>query len=276
MTPTDGMIAPNGSFNGDGSISGAPQRTVYFEKTLDDPSKPSTFTIVFEYTAYAYYPKLDDAKAQPLPAYFPKVFLAERLPHISFTPALKAKVREIVGDETNPLARARKIFIFIDQHIAYNAEVEYCTVPSFSERALERGRGDCGIQATLFITMCRAAGIPARWQSGWETKRVNNSMHDWAEFYVAPWGWLPADVSYGTRNSGAGTTDEKVRNFYFGHQDAYRWIVNLDYGSELQPPAQSFRSEPADFQKGEVELDGKNLYYDAWDFDYDFEYLDGK
>jgi hypothetical protein len=26
------------------------------------------------------------------------------------------------------------------------------------------------------------------------------------------------------------------------------------------------RSEPADFQRGEVEVDGQNLYYDLWDY----------
>ena len=29
--------------------------------------------------------------------------------------------------------------------------------------------------------MCRIAGIPAHWQTGWETKIVGNSMHDWSE-----------------------------------------------------------------------------------------------
>ena len=115
--------------------------------------------------------------------------------------------------------------------------------------------------------MCRAAGIPARWQSGWETKPVNWNMHDWAEFYVEPWGWLPADPSYGLQKSDR----EDVREFYFGHQDSYRLIVNLDYGSPLVPAKNSLRSEPADFQRGEVELDGRNLYFNEWDYDIQFE-----
>ena len=43
-------------------------------------------------------------------------------------------------------------------------------------------------------------------------------------------------------------------------------IVNLDWGRELFPPKPSLRSEPADFQRGEVEVDGQNLYYDLWDY----------
>ena len=49
--------------------------------------------------------------------------------------------------------------------------------------------------------------------------------------------------------------------------DPYRMIVNLDYGSTLHPPKPSLRSEPADFQRGEVEIDGRNLYYDEWEWD---------
>ena len=92
-------------------------------------------------------------------------------------------------------------------------------------------------------------------------------MHDWAEIYVEPWGWLPVDASNGRQKS----DDPAIRDFYFGHTDSYRLIVNLDYGSELSPPKQTFRSEPLDFQRGEVELDGNNLYFDAWEYDIKFD-----
>ena len=48
-------------------------------------------------------------------------------------------------------------------------------------------------------------------------------------------------------------------------------IFNLDYGCELVPPKKSMRSEPADFQRGEVEMDGKNLYFDQWKYDMQIE-----
>jgi transglutaminase-like putative cysteine protease len=91
-------------------------------------------------------------------------------------------------------------------------------------------------------------------------------MHDWTEIYVAPWGWLPVDPSYGLKKS----DDPAVREFYFGHQDSYRMIVNLDYGQPLHPAKQSLRSEPTDFQRGEVEVDGRNLYFNQYDYDFSF------
>lgn len=261
MSPEGGFIAPDAVDST--PMSGAPQRTVYFEKKVTDPKHEEKFAIDFEYDSYAYYPKLDDAKVQPLPAGFDQGYLAERPPHIVFSPEIRKAVAEAVGDETNPLAKARKIFHWINEHVRYAYEDEYCTIPSFSQKMITCRKGDCGIHGTLFITMCRAAGVPARWQSGWETKVVGWTMHDWAEFYVAPWGWLPADQSYGVQKA---SSDPKIRDFYIGHQDAYRMIVNLDYGQPLQPPKRSLRSEPADFQRGEVEIDGKNLYFDQWDY----------
>ena len=51
--------------------------------------------------------------------------------------------------------------------------------------------------------------------------------------------------------------------------DPYRLIVNLDYGQPLEPPKTSFRSEPTDFQRGEIEIDGHNLYFDEWDYKFE-------
>lgn len=242
---------------------GAPQRTVYFEQRVEDPAKPLQFQEVFEYTSYAYYPKLEESRVQPLPPDWYGACLGERPPHIVFTPEMRQEVSRIVGTETNALAKARKIFRWVSAHVPWNAEDEYCTIPSFALKGFTARRGDCGVQNTVFITLCRIAGIPARWQSGFETKPGTSwGMHDWSEIYIAPWGWLPADASYGVKHS----ADPRIAEFYCGHQDSYRMIVSLDWGRELVPPKESLRSEPADFQRGEVEVDGRNLYYDQWDY----------
>ena len=251
-------------------LGGTAQRTAYFEQRVTDPSKPLEFAETFAFTSSAYYPALDDAQARSLPSDWSGGNLDERPPHILFKPRLRKTVAEVVGNETNPLAKARRIFHFIALNVSYCAEEEYSTIPSLSDKALTRRRGDCGVQSMLFITMCRCAGIPARWQSGWQTKRDGPDMHDWAEFYVAPWGWLPADPSYGLRQS----ADPRIREFYFGHQDSCRMIVNVDYGCPLLPPKRSLRSEPLDFQRGEVEIDGHNLYFPYWDYDIDVQWLE--
>jgi hypothetical protein len=258
--PEPTVLAPN-AVEGN-PVAGGAQRTVYFEQIVTDPAKPMEFKEAFEYDSFAYYPKLDEAKVQPLPANWNGACLGERPPHILFMPALRKQAARIVGNETNPLTKARKIFRWVSANIKWNAEDEYCIIPSLVLKGFTAGRGDCGIQNTVFITLCRIAGIPARWQSGWETKPSSWGMHDWAEIYIAPWGWLPADASYGVQES----DDPRIADFYCGHQDSYRMIVNLDWGRDLFPPKPSLRSEPADFQRGEVEVDGQNFYYDLWDY----------
>jgi transglutaminase-like putative cysteine protease len=249
------------------SSPSSPQRTVFFEQTITDASKPPRFDIVVEYHTSAYCPKLDPAKVQPydMKSATYRQYTAERPPHILFTPEVKELAREIVGKETNPLEKARSIFRWISKNVTWVAEQEYSIIPSLSVKGLTARRGDCGVQGTSFITLCRAAGVPARWQSGWQLKPGELNMHDWAEIYIEPWGWLPADASWGMMKS----DDPAVRDFFCGHIDPYRLIVNLDYSRTLDPPKQSFRSEPIDFQRGEVEIDGHNLYFDEWDYKFD-------
>ena len=260
-TPQPTQIAPS-AIEGN-PVSGVPQRTIYMEQQVTDPAQPMEFKEVFEYSSFAYYPRLDEAKVQPLPADWNGACLGQRPPHIVFTRAIRRQAARIVGKETNALAKARKLFRWVSANVKWNAEDEYCTIPSFAVKGFTAGRGDCGIQNTVFITLCRIAGVPARWQSGWETRPSKGwGMHDWAEIYIAPWGWLPADASYGVQKS----DDPGIADFYCGHQDSYRTILNLDWGREFIPPKHTLRSEPADLQRGEVEVDGQNLYFDQWDY----------
>jgi transglutaminase-like putative cysteine protease len=249
--------------------NGSPHRAIYFEKTLADASKPPRFRAEFEFVTSAYYPKLDAAKVQPydVTSELYRQYTNERPPHIVFTPEVRRLAREITADESNPLEKALRIFRWVSKNVPWCSEMEYSIIPNLSAKGLSARRGDCGVQGMVFITLCRAAGVPARWQSGWQTKPGDWNMHDWSEFYIEPWGWLPADASYGVREH----ADPRVRDFFCGHMDPYRLIVNLDYARELQPPKTSFRSEPNDFQRGEIEIDGHNLYFDEWDWTFRVE-----
>lgn len=253
-TPEVKEISPNGS----------PHRTIYFEETIGDDSKPPKFTAEFEFVTAAYCPDLDPADVKPYDTASDVYgeFTAERLPHIALTPEVRKLAAEIVGDEINPLRKALCLFTWVSKNITWIGEMEYAVLPSLSLKGLTSRCGDCGVQNTSFVTLCRAVGIPARWQSGFGTKPGEENMHDWAEFYVEPWGWLPVDASYGLQKS----DDPKVRDFFCGRMDPYRLIVNLDYARPLDPPATSLRAEPNDFQRGEIEINGHNLYFDDWEW----------
>jgi tetratricopeptide (TPR) repeat protein len=110
-------------------------------------------------------------------------------PWIEITPEIKAKAAEIVGEEANPYAKAKRIFTWVLENMAY----EY---PDVSERgsaiSFKKLKGDCGEYSVVFAALCRAAGIPARtvtccWFTG--------SGHQWAEVWLPPNGWIPVDPS---------------------------------------------------------------------------------
>jgi transglutaminase-like putative cysteine protease len=149
---------------------------------------------------------------------------------------------------------------------------EYSTIPNIPEYVLANRHGDCGQVALLFITMARAAGIPAKWQSGWMMHPGNKSLHDWAEAYFEGIGWVPVDQSFGRVKSSKGDDDSYF--FFTKGMDAYRLIVNDDISQEFFPAKIHHRSETVDFQRGEVEWRGENLYFGRWRYNMDIEYLD--
>ena len=191
-------------------------------------------------------------------------FLAERAPHIVFTQDLRDFSRKVVGDEKNPWRIAQKLYAAVDQ-VPWAGAREYSTISNISDYALHAGHADCGQQTLLLMTLLRMNGIPARWQSG--MMFADNgywNLHDWGQLYIAPYGWMPMDVTFGRLDD----ADPAVANFYLGGLDAWRIAFNDDYGRPFVPAKQFFRSETVDLQRGEAEWSGGNLYFDQWDYDF--------
>lgn len=242
----------------------APQRTVYFEQAAA-AGKPATFTVTYELTIYGQHQPIDPDKVVPVnPSAGLTPYLGERPPHIVFTEDMRKFSREVVGNEKNPYRIAQKLFAAVDR-IPWAGALEYSTITNISDYALHAGHADCGQQTLLLMTLLRLNGIPARWQSGWIfSDGAYNNMHDWGWMYLAPYGWVPMDVTFGKLDSGEPALD----NFYLGSFDAYRVVFNDDYSQPFVPAKQYFRSETVDLQRGEVEWRGGNLYFDRWDYDF--------
>ena len=98
------------------------------------------------------------------------------------------------------------------------------------------------------------------------------NLHDWAEVYFEGVGWVPVDQSFGIP-AFARNADEEY--FFLGGIDSWRMIVNTDYGMPLVPEKKYPRSETVDFQRGEVEWEGGNLYFPQWSYHMDIDYLNG-
>ena len=192
----------------------AAQRTVCFETELKADQE---FMVEYAYDYHVDYVELDPAKASEEQ---PDFCTNEQAPHIRFTPYLQELLKEIIGDETNPIIKARKIYDFVTTKVMYSYMREYFTIECIPEYAAINLKGDCGVQALLFITLCRMTGIPARWQSGLYATEFYTGCHDWAQFYVAPYGWVFADLSFGGSAWRMGNTERW--NYYFPYAGKLR------------------------------------------------------
>ncbi|QOW20654.1 transglutaminase domain-containing protein [Lysobacter ciconiae] len=259
----------------------AAQRTVRMEKPAR-AGAPTEFSVQYEMTVYGRYHQIDGDRVQST-ADDPDLAesLAERPPHIVFTPALRAFSRDVVGDETNPYRITQKLFAAVDR-IPWAGAREYSTISNISEHALRTGHADCGQQTLLLITLLRLNGIPARWQSGmvYSDSQVGGAdradywnLHDWGQVYLAPYGWVPMDVTTGRLPGAVDGQGRSLEWFYLGGLDAYRIAFNDDFGTQFQPPKRHFRSDNVDSQRGEVEWSGGNLYFDQWTYDFNAEVL---
>jgi transglutaminase-like putative cysteine protease len=112
--------------------------------------------------------------------------------------------------------------------------------------------GNCTDFHSLFISMARAEGIPARFEIGFPlpTGSAGNipGYHCWAEFFSNGPGWVPVDISEAWK-------DPRKHDYFFGTLDANRVQFSVGRDLVLQPRQDG---EPLNyFIYPYVEIDGK-------------------
>ena len=113
-------------------------------------------------------------------------------------------------------------------------------------------RGNCSDFHSLFISLARAEGIPARFDIGFPVPAGDSAgipgYHCWAEFFVAGLGWVPVDISEAWKNP-------EKHDYFFGALDSNRVQFSTGRDLRLEPkpdgPAVNYFIYPY------AELDGK-------------------
>ena len=248
------------------SDPGCAHSSVYMEAKTNR-YKDVTFYEVFEYTSSGEWHPVDPdlVKEYDTSTEEYKKYTSEREKHVIFTDRIKAVADSHTEGIDNPWLQAKAIYTWIDETFPWASAREYSTMENIPEYVLTTGHGDCGMKTLLFMTLCRYKGIPTRWQSGLMTHPGEKNMHDWGEIYFEGYGWMPVDQSFGITPYGG--------YFFLGGIEPYRLVVNSDYGQPFSPEKKYPRSETVDFQRGEVEWEGGNLYFNQWDWDFQIEYL---
>jgi len=110
---------------------------------------------------------------------------------------IRQAVQEAVGIETNPYWIARRIQQYCVDKLEYERVGGWNVAPA----VLERGTGSCSEYTFVYIAMCRAAGLPARYAGAIVVRNDDASyddvFHRWVEVFLPGYGWIPVDPSRG-------------------------------------------------------------------------------
>lgn len=184
------------------------------------------------------------------------------------TEALVQLARSIVGSETNPVRKARKLYDWVCDHVKYNFVWRWrdatFTYGCASEEVRQRRIGDCVIQSVFYAALCRSVGVPARVLNGPIFPPGMKNDHVWAEVYFPLAGWVPVDVTYSEVASMVpGLTDAErrcLRDFFFGRLDRWRVCTERnDLAQELVPVKRSPRRHVTMFVRPELECGGEDV-----------------
>jgi len=110
---------------------------------------------------------------------------------------IRARAAAVVGDAPDRLEAVRRLNQFVYEYLQ---KVPVVGVPNGLE-VLRSGKGDCNEHTALFVSLARAAGIPARIAAGlvWSS-RLGDSFyyHAWPEVRLGgPTEWVPVDPTFG-------------------------------------------------------------------------------
>ena len=110
-------------------------------------------------------------------------------------PTINSKALELTAGKSNIYDKARAIFDFVKDYLTYHEyAVEHSALWAYNNYI-----GDCSEFTHLFSALCRAAGIPTMFVSGYGYNPQKGSDlrahgHAWAFIYVPGVGWAPMDL----------------------------------------------------------------------------------
>ncbi|MEK7880143.1 MAG: transglutaminase-like domain-containing protein, partial [candidate division NC10 bacterium] len=144
---------------------------------------------------------------------------------------VRGRARLATAGRAAPQERARGIYDHVIAHMVYDKET-----PGWgrgdTKRACLLGKGNCTDFHSLFMSMARAEGIPARFKIGvvipQDAAGMLSGYHCWAEFYEAGHGWVSVDASEAWKHP-------ELTDHYFGSWDANRFLISTGRNLELVP-----------------------------------------
>ena len=158
---------------------------------------------------------IDPSKTGPITDSHRQLFadeLRQDEPHMTVTESIRAMAEKACGNERNVAIRARQLLDAVADyanHYSTDPTVPTCSIGDAGS-CMEKGGGCCTDLHSLFISLARSQGIPARLQMGYRLreqnlgKEVDPGYRCWSEYFVPGYGWIPADIVEADDPSGLG------------------------------------------------------------------------
>ncbi|TCN81285.1 transglutaminase-like domain-containing protein [Shewanella fodinae] len=219
--------------------------------------------------------------------------------HIPVDGLVKQTADKIVGSETNPLKKAHKIYLWVTDNMFRDNDVIGCGTGDVAT-ILKTGNmgGKCTDISSVFVALARAAGIPAKEVFGIRVgqaiklgkyshkafgsaddkgvAKISGGQHCRAMFYLAGYGWLPADPGDVTKLRLVEKKDKQdpashaVNDYLFGNWEM-NWIA-FNYGRDFDLYPSAEQTPINDFAYPYAEVDGDPVnFYDPKVFAYDYQ-----
>src|SRR3990172_360268 len=222
----------NVKINGNFSQSG-----VYGEKETGNlalyaewtaPTKNRAITLTFDATANELIKKDFPVVESAIP-----VEIKEYLKSTVFIPTdgrVKEIALSITNDKQKISEKARAVYQWVVENTVRDPDVKGCGTGEVDIQIVKRS-GKCADISSVFVSIARAAGIPAREVFGLrlgkkDEEDMTGGHHCWAEFYVPRYGWVPADPADVSKIMLADKLDLKGAqdkiDYYFGGVEQYR------------------------------------------------------
>jgi transglutaminase-like putative cysteine protease len=149
-------------------------------------------------------------------------------------PAIKSVASSVLNQAktNNSFVLAKSFFTWLKQNTEYKVHVNKGSVQPASETFYKK-TGDCDDLSFLYISLCRAAGIPARFIRGYllseDNGEITATAHAWAEVFVGGSigneGWIPVECACCTPSV------EADINQNFGLENAFHVRLFIDDGN---------------------------------------------
>ncbi len=182
---------------------------------------------------------------------------------------LKALAKKITQGKSDDLERVRAIYDYIIDELTYSKDDPMVCGIGDSLLTLEAKKGICTDYHSLFISLARSLGIPAKFEIGYripeeKSEGMLNGYHCWAKFYLKDRGWIPVDISEADKHP-------EQRDYFFGHIDENR--VHFTTGRDIKLKYAKNQQPLNFFIYPYAELDNSQ-FYDI-DFEVSFKNLEG-